>query len=83
MADHFMLMVVGGFFIVLGLALAIWDSKREKGYYNSITGRSDLREFFSHWPARTQFGAWKAGGWISFTIGLILLIMGVIFWQIG
>ena len=83
MADHLILMVVGGSFFVLGLALVIWDSKREKGYYNSVAERNDLREFFSHWPQRTQFGAWKAGGWIAFTMGLILLIIGVIFWQIG
>ena len=77
------LMGVGGLFIILGLAAIIWDRKEEKGYYDSIAGRPDTREFLEKWPPRPQFGALKIGGWIAITIGILLLIIGGVFWLLG
>lgn len=77
------LMGIGGFFILLGLAAIIWDRKEEKGYYDSISSRPDTREFLEKWPPRAQFGALKFGGWISITIGTLMLIIGGVFWLLG
>ena len=79
--DYLILMVVGGVFIILGLAGIIWGKREEKGYYNTISTRpGDTREFMEHWPPRQQPGALKLGGWIAMIIGVILLITGGIFW---
>ncbi len=77
------LMGVGGLFIVLGLAAIIWDRKEEKGYYDSISSRPDTREFLEKWPPRAQFGALKAGGLIALAIGILMLIVGGVFWLLG
>ena len=77
------LMVMGGLFILLGLGAMIWDKREAKGYYDSISGRPDSREFLEHWPQRPQFGALKIGGWIAIAIGVIMLVIGVAFWLSG
>ncbi len=74
--DWFVLMGMGGLFILLGLAAILWGRKEEKDYYNSISSRTDTREFMEHWPQRPQFGALKIGGCISIAIGVIMLVMG-------
>ena len=81
--DYFILMGAGGLFILLGLAGVIWGRKEEKGYYNSLTARDDMREYMEHWPPRPEPGAWKVGGGIALAIGLILLVIGGILWILG
>jgi len=82
--DYLILMVVGGVFIILGLAGIIWGKREEKGYYNAISTRhGDTREFMEHWPPRPQPGALKLGGWIAIIIGVLLLITGGVFWLVG
>ena len=78
--DCFILMGVGGLFLILGLAAIICGGREEKSYYNSLSTRSDLREFVEHKPQRPQPGALKIGGWIAVTIGLLLLAAGVVLW---
>ena len=77
------LMSIGGLFLVLGLIAIIWDKREEKGYYDSISSRPDTREFLEKWPPRGQFGALKAGGLISVAIGVLMIIVGGVFWIIG
>ena len=74
--DLFVLMGMGGLFILLGLATLIWDKREEKGYYDSLSSRPDTREFLERWPQRPQFGALKIGGWIAIAIGLLMIVMG-------
>ena len=82
--DYFILMGVGGLFIILGLAAIIWGKHEEKSYFDAIATRiGDLREFMEHWPPRPQPGALKIGGWIAIAVGLLLLVTGVIFWLLG
>ena len=76
-------MGMGGLFVLLGLAAMIWGRSEEKSYYDSLTGRPDTREFLEHWPQRPQFGALKIGGWIAIPIGLLMIIIGGIFWLVG
>ncbi len=77
----FILMGVGGLFLILGLATVLWGEREEKSYYNSISTRhGDTREFLERWPQRPQPGALKIGGWIAIAIGVVMLVTGVAFW---
>ena len=78
--DWLVLMIMGGSFILLGLGAFIWGKKEEKGYYNSLSGRRDTREFLEHWPPHPQFGALKIGGWIAIALGVLMMAMSTGFW---
>ncbi|MFC1988033.1 hypothetical protein ACFLVH_05785 [Chloroflexota bacterium] len=69
-------MAMGGLFILLGLAAILWGRSEEKRYYDSLTSRTDVREFIEHWPQRPQFGALKIGGQIAIAIGSLLVVVG-------
>lgn len=81
--EWFFLMGVGGGFIVLGIIGLLWGRHEEKRYFESLTNRTDVREFLSHWPERPQPGSLKVGGWIAIALGVLLLVVGVIFWLLG
>ena len=81
--ECFVLMGMGGLFILLGLGAIIWDRREKKSYYDSITTRPDMREYLDHWPQRPEHGALKIGGWIAIAIGLLMLVMGGGFWLWG
>jgi uncharacterized membrane protein YwaF len=82
-SSSIIMMVMGGVFILLGLVAMFWDRREAKSYYDSLSSRPDSREFLDHWPPRPQFGALKIGGWIAIAIGVIMLIIGLIFWLWG
>lgn len=75
--DWITLMWMGGGFIIIGLGAIIWGRLEEKGYYNSLSGRGDEREFLDHWPPRPQLGALKIGGRIAIIIGIFMLAAGL------
>jgi hypothetical protein len=54
LSDKFILMGVGGIFVILGIILILWGRGEEKGYYSSLAGRPDAREFLEHWPQRPR-----------------------------
>ena len=81
--DWFALMGMGGVFILLGLGAIIWGRAEEKRYYNSLSTRSDAREFLEHWPPRLEPAALKIGGGIAIAVGLFMVIMGVAFLLLG
>ena len=72
----FVLMGMGGLFILLGIVAIIWGRNEEKSYYNSLSTRTDAREFLEHWPQRPQFEALKIGGRIALAIGVLMVITG-------
>jgi len=78
--DWLMLIGMGGLFVLLGIAAIIWGRREEKSYYDSLSTRTDTREFLEHWPQRPQFGALKIGGRIAIAIGGLMIIMGGAFW---
>ena len=81
--DWLILMGMGGLFILLGLATFIWGKSEEKSYYNSLSTRTDLREFLEHRPQAPQPVSLKIGGWIAVAIGLLMLAMGGIIFLWG
>jgi len=76
-------MGMGGLFILLGLAAIIWGKSEEKSYYNSLSTRTDLREFLEHRPQPPQPVSLKIGGWIAVAVGLLMLAMGGIIFLWG
>ena len=74
--DCFILMGMGGLFILLGVAAVVWGKKEEKGYYDSLSSRPDVREYLEHQPQHPEPGALKIGGWIAIAIGLLMVAMG-------
>ena len=78
--DCFILMGMGGLFIFLGVATIIWGKGEEKSYYNSLSARTDVREFLEHLPKHPQPTALHIGGWIAVALGLLMLAMGGGFW---
>ena len=74
--DYFILVWVGGVVVVLGLLALLWGRREEKGYYDALSTRSDLREFLEETPKRPEPRAIKLGGWIAIAIGVIMLAVG-------
>jgi len=71
--------VVSAFFILFGLVAVILGRVQEKRYYDSVTGRPDLREFLEHTPEQAEPGAVRIGGWIAIAVGLVIGVVGAIF----
>ena len=78
--DWSILIGMGVLFIFLGLAAFIWGKREKKSYYDSISTRHDVREFFIHEPERPEPGALKIGGWVAMAVGLLMIVMGGAFW---
>ena len=83
LGDCFILMGMGGFFILLGLAAIIWGRGEEKDYYDSLFTRNDVRESLERSPERPEPGSLKIGGWIAMAIGLLMLAIGGSLWLWG
>ena len=77
--DWFILMLMGGLFVLLGLGAIFWGRAEEKRYFDSMSRRSDVREYLERWPQRPEPGALKVGGWIAITLGLFMLALGAAF----
>jgi hypothetical protein len=78
--DCLILMGVGVGFVILGLVGVLWGRHEARKYFESMVTRRDLREFVSHWPERPQPRALMVGGWIAFALGLVMMVMGIVFW---
>ena len=76
MQDWLIVIVLGGVFILLGIALFFWGRGEEKSYFEAISTRADAREYLEHWPHRPESGALKTGGWIAIAIGLLVIAIG-------
>jgi hypothetical protein len=80
--DWYILLIVGGVFIVLGIGAVIWGIREEKKIFEELSKMHDLREF-SLEHIEPQPGALKIGGWIASGMGLIMIIVGIILWRVG
>jgi hypothetical protein len=80
--DWYILLIVGGVFVVLGIGAVIWGIREEKKIFEELSKMPDLREF-SLEHIEPQPGALKIGGWIASGLGLIVIIVGIILWRVG
>lgn len=81
--DWFILMIVGGVFIVLGIVGIIWGRHEEKRIFEALAQQPDLREFSLKHVESPQPGALKMGGWIAIALGVLLLAVGIIWWLLS
>ena len=81
--EIFMLMGMGGVFVLLGIGAIIWGKREERGYYNAIASRRDIREYLERSPNRPEHEALKIGGWIAIATGLVITAIGGGFWYWG
>ena len=77
--DSFIVMGIGGFFILLAIVFFLWARGEERGLNYGLSRRSDLREFLTRWPHRIEPAALRVGGWISIIVGVVLIILGGVF----
>ena len=73
-SELFILMGMGGVFLLLGISSFVWSKKEERDYYDLISSRPDLREFYEHEPERPEHNALKIGGRIAFILGLLMVL---------
>ncbi|MBI4303522.1 MAG: hypothetical protein HY665_04210 [Chloroflexi bacterium] len=78
MRDWLILMGLGGLFIFLGIGSIIWGRNEEKSYFDTISRRTDVREYLSHWPPRVEPKALRIGGIIAIVVGVALAIGGIL-----
>ncbi len=74
--DTFIMMVMGGAFIGVGIGVLSWAKKSEKSYYDGLVTHHDLREFVERSPEQPTHASHKLGGWITLIVGIVLLGMG-------
>lgn len=81
--DLWILIGLGGLFVLLGVGAFFWGRGEDKSYYKAISTRTDIREYMEHTPERPEPGGLKVGGLIAIFVGLVMLIMGGAFWLSG
>jgi hypothetical protein len=80
--DWFMLVIIGGIFIVLGIIGIFWGMHEEKKLFEALASKPDLREFSLTHVESPQPGALKIGGWIGVALGAVALLVGIILWRL-
>ncbi|MFC1865856.1 hypothetical protein ACFLYB_03995 [Chloroflexota bacterium] len=78
--DIFIVMGLGGLFVLLGIGSLFWGRNEREAYYKAISSRNDVREYMQHTPERPEPVGLKIGGYIAIIVGLAMLVMGGIFW---
>ncbi len=81
--DWYILIIVGGVFIILGIAGLIWGMREEKRLFDFLAKQHDLREFSLRHVESPQPGALKIGGWIALALGVLVVVVGIISWRTG
>lgn len=78
-----MMLMVGGVFILLGLAGLLWGKREASEDYQMISDRADVdtdaRQLLEDWRSKSGSGALKMGGLLTIIIGLFLLVLSAVF----
>lgn len=77
------LLILGGIFIILGIAAMLWGRAEQRNYDSSLSSHRDVREYLEHWPPRIEAKALIIGGWITIVVGVVLAGMAGIFLMRG
>ena len=78
--DWYILVIVGGVFLILGIIAIVWGRFEEKRLFEALAEQRDLREFTLDHVESPQPGALRTGGWIAVVLGVLVLVVGIIFW---
>jgi len=78
--DLYILMGLGGLFLLIGLGSLLWSRSEKEGYYKGISSRSDVREYMQQTPEIPEPVGLKIGGFIAIIVGLVMLVMCFAFW---
>jgi hypothetical protein len=81
--DWYILAIVGGVFLVLGIIGIIWGVREEKKLFEALAAKPDLREFSLRHVESPQPGALRIGGWIAIALGAVMMIIGLLLWRLG
>ncbi len=73
--DLYILITIGGIFIVLGIFGLLWGSREEGIWYGVVSSRIDVREFLDHSPGRPEPNALRSGGKICIAVGVVILLV--------
>ncbi len=76
--DSYIVMGIGGLFILLGLIIILWARHKQKGYGDVLSRREELRSFLGYWPDFILPSELRTGGWVSTVIGAALIILGIV-----
>ena len=79
----FVLVIVGGVFLILGIIGILSGIREEKRIFEALSRKPDLREFSLRHVESPQPGALKIGGWIAIAVGVLMVVAGIIFWRTG
>jgi len=83
-ANYPILLGLGGLFTFLGIIFILWNRREKNKYYNSILlTRRDIKEVITREHERFWLLAWQIGGRVSLVVGIVLLIIGGIFWYMA
>jgi hypothetical protein len=73
--DLYVMITIGGIFLVLGILGFIWGRREDGAWYGSVSSRIDVREFLDHSPGRPEPNALRIGGKICIALGIVLLLI--------
>ena len=82
-SDWWVYVLLGGVFILLGIAGMVWSRREEERYDRALARRPDVREYLDHWPPRVEPGARRIGGWVAIAVGVVLIGLGtaIVLWK--
>lgn len=81
--DIIIFLIIGGVFVVVGIIMYLVGRREESRYYDSLYTRTDIKEFLRRFPKHPEPLALKIGGRISVAVGVVMSILGGIFWRLG
>ena len=81
--DYGAMMIIGCVFLIIGLSVLFLGRREDKEYTDTISSHVDVRKYLEHTTDTNQSWGLKVGGVIALVIGLVLLVMGLIFWLWG
>jgi hypothetical protein len=70
--DLYIMLIIGGVFIVLGILGFIWSKLEESSWYSAVSTRIDVREFIDR---SQEHNGLRIGGTICIAIGIVLLLV--------
>jgi len=72
----FIMMVMGGAFVGVGIGVLILERKKRRRYYDGLVTSYDLREFIEQTPDNPDYSSMRIGGWVTLVVGIVLLSIG-------